>query len=87
LTYSDTSALLTQWKRTPELAFLADVSSVPLQQTLRHLEAAFVCLLETWLRLSTIQVEAANQVFCRIHEVGVSLAQRRDRARQDGQAA
>jgi putative transposase len=42
LTYSDTSALLTQWKRTPELAFLADVSSVPLQQTLRHLEAAFV---------------------------------------------
>jgi putative transposase len=36
-----TSALLTGWKRTDELAFLNDVSSVPLQQALRHLQAAF----------------------------------------------
>jgi putative transposase len=41
LGYAETSALLTGWKRTDELAFLNDVSSVPLQQCLRHLQAAF----------------------------------------------
>ncbi|GIH82430.1 transposase [Planobispora rosea] len=37
----ETSAALTQWKKTPELAFLSEVSSVPLQQALRHLQASF----------------------------------------------
>jgi putative transposase len=40
--YEATSALLTGWKRTEELAFLGEVSSVPLQQALRHLQTAFV---------------------------------------------
>lgn len=39
--YNETSALLTAWKRTEDLAFLNDVSSVPLQQALRHLQGAF----------------------------------------------
>ncbi|TLP59675.1 IS200/IS605 family element transposase accessory protein TnpB [Microbispora fusca] len=39
--YAESSAALTAWKRTEELAFLAEVSSVPLQQALRHLQAAF----------------------------------------------
>ncbi|MFI6733051.1 RNA-guided endonuclease InsQ/TnpB family protein [Nonomuraea sp. NPDC050451] len=39
--YVESSAALTAWKKTPELAFLAEVSSVPLQQALRHLQAAF----------------------------------------------
>ncbi|GAA0794598.1 transposase [Spirilliplanes yamanashiensis] len=39
--YNATSAMLTAWKKTDELAFLNDVSSVPLQQTLRHLQTAF----------------------------------------------
>jgi putative transposase len=39
--YNATSALLTGWKQTDELAFLNDVSSVPLQQALRHLQGAF----------------------------------------------
>ncbi|WP_405653485.1 RNA-guided endonuclease InsQ/TnpB family protein [Streptomyces sp. NBC_00019] len=39
--YNATSAMLTAWKRTEELAFLNEVSSVPLQQTLRHLQSAF----------------------------------------------
>ncbi|MGI5165276.1 RNA-guided endonuclease InsQ/TnpB family protein [Spirillospora sp. CA-253888] len=39
--YAETSAMLTAWKRTPELAFLGQVSSVPLQQALRHLQTAF----------------------------------------------
>jgi putative transposase len=33
--------MLTAWKKTEELAFLNEVSSVPLQQTLRHLQVAF----------------------------------------------
>src|SRR5919112_1238490 len=41
VTYNTTSALLTGWKKTDELAFLNDVSSVPLQQALRHLQGAF----------------------------------------------
>ncbi|WP_392892316.1 RNA-guided endonuclease InsQ/TnpB family protein [Streptomyces sp. LN699] len=39
--YGQTSALLTTWKRTEEPAYLAEVSSVPLQQALRHLQSAF----------------------------------------------
>ncbi|MFG2044933.1 RNA-guided endonuclease InsQ/TnpB family protein [Dactylosporangium sp. NPDC048998] len=39
--YNATSAMLTAWKQTEELAFLNDVSSVPLQQALRHLQVAF----------------------------------------------
>jgi putative transposase len=42
VTYEATSAMLTAWKKTDELAFLADVSSVPLQQALRHLQTAFL---------------------------------------------
>ncbi|MFE3582700.1 RNA-guided endonuclease InsQ/TnpB family protein [Streptomyces vinaceus] len=41
VSYAQSSAMLTEWKRTPELAFLADVSCVPLQQALRHLQSAF----------------------------------------------
>ncbi|WP_406224010.1 RNA-guided endonuclease InsQ/TnpB family protein [Streptomyces canus] len=41
LSYVQSSAALTAWKKTGELAFLAEVSSVPLQQALRHLQTAF----------------------------------------------
>ncbi|MGW7422368.1 RNA-guided endonuclease InsQ/TnpB family protein [Streptomyces sp. NPDC054813] len=39
--YNATSAMLTAWKKTEEFAYLNDVSSVPLQQALRHLQTAF----------------------------------------------
>jgi putative transposase len=39
--YAESSTLLTGWKHTQELAFLNEVSSVPLQQCLRHLQTAF----------------------------------------------
>src|SRR5690242_21906268 len=39
--YNQSSAMLTAWKKTEELAFLNEVSSVPLQQALRHLQGAF----------------------------------------------
>jgi putative transposase len=39
--YNATSAMLTAWKKTEEFAYLNEVSSVPLQQALRHLQTAF----------------------------------------------
>ncbi|WP_017533601.1 RNA-guided endonuclease InsQ/TnpB family protein [Nocardiopsis alba] len=39
--YKQTDQALTEWKRGENLAFLAEVSSVPLQQTLRHQHTAF----------------------------------------------
>ena len=39
--YHQTSAMLTALKKTEELAWLNEVSSVPVQQSLRHLQAAF----------------------------------------------
>ncbi len=40
--YRESDAHLTAMKKLPELAWLAEVSSVPLQQTLRHQHTAFV---------------------------------------------
>src|SRR4028118_780118 len=39
--YSQASSMLTSWKQSPELDFLNEVSCVPLQQGLRHLQKAF----------------------------------------------
>lgn len=39
--YSQTSSMLTSWKKQEELDFLNEVSCVPLQQGLRHLQTAF----------------------------------------------
>jgi putative transposase len=41
ISYAQSSAALTEWKKAEELAFLTEVSSVPLQQALRHLQTAF----------------------------------------------
>jgi putative transposase len=41
VSYVQSSAMLTEWKLTDELAYLNEVSSVPLQQALRHLQGAF----------------------------------------------
>jgi len=41
LSYADTSAALTALKQRPERSWLNEVSSVPLQQALRHLDQAF----------------------------------------------
>jgi putative transposase len=39
--YKETSAMLTEWKKKEDLQFLNEVSCVPLQQGLRHLQKAF----------------------------------------------
>ncbi|SDJ28018.1 putative transposase [Nonomuraea maritima] len=41
VSYVESSARLTEWKRSGEYDFLSEVSSVPLQQALRHLQAGF----------------------------------------------
>lgn len=41
ISYVESSARLTAWKKTEDLAFLGEVSSVPLQQALRHLQQAY----------------------------------------------
>ena len=46
LYYRDLSAALTQLKKQKETRWLADVSSVPLQQALRHLDRAFLNFFE-----------------------------------------
>ncbi len=40
VSYKETSAMLTAWKKQDYLNFLTKVSSVPLQQSLRHLQTA-----------------------------------------------
>lgn len=44
--YSQTSAALTEWKKQEDFSFLKEVSSVPLQQCLRHLQSAFTNFFE-----------------------------------------
>ena len=39
--YAETSSMLTDWKKQEVLDFLNEVSCVPLQQGLRHLQTAF----------------------------------------------
>ncbi|WP_240039131.1 MULTISPECIES: RNA-guided endonuclease InsQ/TnpB family protein [Okeania] len=41
LSYKQTSAMLTCWKKQEDLDFLTEVNGVPLQQGLRHLQTAF----------------------------------------------
>jgi putative transposase len=46
LGYHETAAQLTQWKQEPDRAFLSEVSSVVLQQSLRNLDKAFTNFFE-----------------------------------------
>lgn len=39
--YNQTSSMLTKWKKQEDLDFLNQVSCVPIQQGLRHLQSAF----------------------------------------------
>lgn len=46
--YLAQSRSLTEWKKQPELSFLNDVSCVPLQQALRHLQTAYTNFFKKW---------------------------------------
>ncbi|MFF5072765.1 RNA-guided endonuclease InsQ/TnpB family protein, partial [Micromonospora olivasterospora] len=44
--YAETDRALTEMKKQPDLAFLGEVSSVPLQQTLRHQHTAMTAFFQ-----------------------------------------
>src|SRR3954452_17064345 len=46
--YYESSSELTKLKKQPDLAWLNEVSSIPLQQTLRHLDHAFKNFFAGW---------------------------------------
>ncbi|MEU1687842.1 RNA-guided endonuclease TnpB family protein [Micromonospora sp. NPDC005707] len=59
--YRQTDAALTGWKKTAELAFLSEVSSVPLQQTLRHQHTAFASFFADRARYPRFKSRNARQ--------------------------
>ena len=61
LSYEDLSALLPLLKQQPETAWLADVSAVALQQSLRHLETAFTTFVEGRARYPAYHTKSRDQ--------------------------
>lgn len=61
LGYPESSAALTQLKRTPEHAWLNELSSVPPQQALRHLETAFRNFFERRTRYPSFKKKSGDQ--------------------------
>lgn len=62
VSYGQASAALTQWKKTDELAFLNEVSAIPLQQTLRHLQAAFANFYAKRAKYPTFKVRKKSRM-------------------------
>lgn len=83
ISYKETDAALTAWKRTPELAFLSEVSSVPLQQALRHQHAAFQNFLTGRARHPRFKTRTSRQSAhftrsaFRMHDGALTLAKTR----------
>jgi putative transposase len=61
ISYAETDRALTEMKRDPDLAFLTEVSSVPLQQTLRHQHQAFTAFYEKRARYPRFKSRAGRQ--------------------------
>jgi putative transposase len=61
VSYADTSAALTALKREPETAWLSEVSSVPPQQALRHLDRAFRNFFEGRAKYPTFKKKHGRQ--------------------------
>jgi len=59
--YQATAAKLTEWKKEPERAFLSEVSSVALQQSLRNLDAAFTNFFEKRAQYPTFKSRRGHQ--------------------------
>lgn len=59
--YAETDRALTEMKMLPELAFLSEVSSVPLQQTLRHQHAAMAAFFAKRSRYPRFKARQARQ--------------------------
>ena len=59
--YAETDRALTVMKRDPDLEFLNEVSAVPLQQALRHQQAAFTAFWEKRARYPRFKSRRARQ--------------------------
>src|SRR6266700_2564744 len=59
--YAETDRALTAMKKDPDLAFLSQVSSVPLQQALRHQHQAFTAFFEKRARYPRFKSRAGRQ--------------------------
>ena len=59
--YQATAAKLTEWKKEPEKAFLSEVSSVVLQQSLLNLDAAFTNFFEKRAQYPTFKSRRGHQ--------------------------
>ncbi len=59
--YAETDRALTLMKRDPDLEFLNEVSAVPLQQTLRHQQAAFQAFFERRTRYPRFKSRGGRQ--------------------------
>jgi putative transposase len=59
--YSQTNAALTAMKKDPDLGFLSEVSSVPLQQTLRHQHKAFTAFFDKRARYPRFKSRRSRQ--------------------------
>jgi putative transposase len=59
--YAETDRALTVMKKDPDLAFLKEVSSVPLQQALRHQQAAFTAFFEKRARYPRFKSRRSRQ--------------------------
>lgn len=85
VSYVETSTMLTEWKRTQEHGFLTEVSSVPLQQSLRHLQTAYTAFFDGRARhprfkskkRSKDSAEYTRSAF-RFHSGELTLAKMRD---------
>ena len=61
ISYGQTSAALTELKRKPGMAWLNNVSCVPVQQALRHLQTAYVNLWENGAEYPTFKKKGSRQ--------------------------
>lgn len=61
LYYKDLSEALTAFKKQEEYTWLSEVSAVPLQQTLRHLDRAFLNFFEGWGAYPTFKKKRNRQ--------------------------
>jgi putative transposase len=66
LSYQDLAESLTDLKQQHAYSWLAEVSSVPLQQALRHLEKAFLNFLPGTCQVSYVQ-EATSSAVCYLY--------------------
>ena len=60
--YTETSSMLTDWKKQEELEFLNEVSCVPLQQGLRHLQTALLTSLLVVLSIPPLRKNIREEV-------------------------